>query len=414
MKNTRILVVEDEAAIRETIASFLELEDYHVTQAINGKDAMEKSRAIEYDLYLVDLMMPILSGEQFIKQLKTRIPDALVIVLTAVINPEKIVKIMRMGVYNYVVKPFDNMALMDTLQKAIEYRELILLAREKEMSANREKQSEILWDNYKTGKLNKENIQVSVNLINNLQSTISQGSGFGAAMTLTDMINMTKEPIEIDGQQKYTIDKEILDLLVNNNTLCRQQISSITNALTIFSDKSIELKENSSGEIIQCVEDIVEEFQPLAEEKKALKFIVERPKTTYKIQSNLEYLKIAFEELLVNAMKFTTREAHISVITGFKDGFFSISVINPVDEKVGSISQEQESLILKPFLRLLPPVELFYDIEKYAMGLGLSIVHQIVLMHSGELSVRNIVQHLGDKPQKSVIADVTLPIQVIN
>ena len=107
----------------------------------------------------------------------------------------------------------------------------------------------------------------------------------------------------------------------------------------------------------------------------------------------MNYLRIAFEELLINALKFSQADSTINVFTKFESGFFKIIFANEVNNQTGTISQTQEKLIFKPFVRLLPPVEMFYNIEKYAMGLGLPVVKKIIQMHSGNISVRNTQQN---------------------
>jgi signal transduction histidine kinase len=126
--------------------------------------------------------------------------------------------------------------------------------------------------------------------------------------------------------------------------------------------------------------------------------------------ANETYLKIVFEELLVNSIKFSLPNTNINIFSSFQEGFIIYSIINTVDDVVGNISKEQEQLILRPFLRLMPYAEEFYDIERFGMGLGLSVVNQIIKLHNGVFSINNVIEHLNEKPKKCVITKVALPV----
>jgi CheY-like chemotaxis protein len=406
----RILVVEDEEMIRKNLVSLLELEGYHVSEASNGKEALDKTKGKTFDLFIVDLMMPILSGEQYIKQLKIKDPDAVVIVLTAVVNPDKIVEIMRYGAYDYLIKPFDHKKLLATISSALQYKTSIETQKNNEFLSSKAIQSDIIWNNYKEQTLNKENILTSINLINNLQSTISQGSGFGSAMTLTDMISMSRELYQKESDKYYLINADIVDLLVSNNNLCRQQINSITNALEIFTQNSIDLFPSTSGQIFEIITEVLQQFSSVALERKKVKVFASENSHNYNILANETFLRTIFEELIVNAIKFSLPNTKISIFSSFLDGFVIYSIINVVDETLGNITTEQEQLILRPFLRLMPYVEEFYDIEKFGMGLGLSVVNQITKLHNGVFSIKNVTEHLDEKPKKCVISKVALPV----
>lgn len=108
MSGGRILVVDDEVTIRDTIGRFLESEGYDVAFSSNGVDALDQVRAQHPDLILLDLMMPGMNGRQFIAALRdqlnlTRIP---ILVMTGMhgLPPHQAI---AMGASDVVEKPFD-------------------------------------------------------------------------------------------------------------------------------------------------------------------------------------------------------------------------------------------------------------------------------------------------------------------
>lgn len=109
MKN--VLVVDDEEKIRIVIKKYAEYEGYNITEAENGVDAIEKFKNGEFDLVILDVMMPELDGFSTCKELK-KIKDVPVIMLSA--RGEEYDKIhgFEIGIDDYVVKPFSPKELM--------------------------------------------------------------------------------------------------------------------------------------------------------------------------------------------------------------------------------------------------------------------------------------------------------------
>lgn len=102
----KILVAEDEPHMRLGLKDNLEFESYDVTLAINGRDALDKAVATDYDLILLDVMMPELSGFDVCKQLRKQGVDTPIIFLTA--KGEEIDKVLglELGADDYIIKPF--------------------------------------------------------------------------------------------------------------------------------------------------------------------------------------------------------------------------------------------------------------------------------------------------------------------
>jgi len=94
--------------------------------AADGKEALWKAFMKDFDLVLMDIKMPGLSGMEALPQLVTNHPDTCVIMMTAVVDTETAVQAMKLGAYDYVTKPFDLDDLGMRVEKALERRKLIL------------------------------------------------------------------------------------------------------------------------------------------------------------------------------------------------------------------------------------------------------------------------------------------------
>ena len=113
----RILVVDDEANIRLVVREYAEFEGYEVDEAENGMEAVEKVRAADYDVIIMDIMMPRLDGFSACKEIK-KIKDIPVIMLSA--RGEEYDKLFgfELGIDEDVVKPFSPKELMARIRVA--------------------------------------------------------------------------------------------------------------------------------------------------------------------------------------------------------------------------------------------------------------------------------------------------------
>ena len=104
-QQNKILVVDDEADIRELVAGFLELEGYTVVVAANAMEASERLDKDRPDLVVLDLMMPVVSGLEVLQDIRQK-GTTPVILLTALESEDNRVRGLRLGADDYVVKPF--------------------------------------------------------------------------------------------------------------------------------------------------------------------------------------------------------------------------------------------------------------------------------------------------------------------
>lgn len=103
----KILVVEDEKDLNSVISRHLKKNNFSVDSVFNGEDALDYLSYENYDLVILDIMMPKISGYQVIKELRTKKNDTPVLMLTAKDNIEDKVKGLDLGADDYLVKPFD-------------------------------------------------------------------------------------------------------------------------------------------------------------------------------------------------------------------------------------------------------------------------------------------------------------------
>lgn len=125
MPAERILVVDDEEAIREIVTSMLVSANYHCRQAASGVEALAMlNSGDEFELMLTDLMMAELDGIGLLERTKEKFPDMPVVMVTAVHDISVALSAIRNGAYDYLLKPFEREQLLATVRRALENRRL--------------------------------------------------------------------------------------------------------------------------------------------------------------------------------------------------------------------------------------------------------------------------------------------------
>ena len=101
----KILVCDDEIKIRETFRDYLSAKDFDVTLAENGKEAVTKTREEDFDLIILDVMMPVMNGLEACKEIR-KTKDTPILFLSALGEEQDILDGFRNGCDDYIVKPF--------------------------------------------------------------------------------------------------------------------------------------------------------------------------------------------------------------------------------------------------------------------------------------------------------------------
>ncbi|HZU22494.1 MAG TPA: response regulator, partial [Terriglobales bacterium] len=118
----RVLIIDDEHEIRESLQTLLELEGYSVTTACNGADGLEQAANEPHDLVLLDYALPDMNGMEVLRELQERDCQLAVIMITAYGTVENAVSAIRCGAVNFIQKPWDNDKLLADVQSAIATR----------------------------------------------------------------------------------------------------------------------------------------------------------------------------------------------------------------------------------------------------------------------------------------------------
>ncbi len=122
---SKILVIDDERSIRNTLKDILEYEKYEVDLAEDGKKGLEMVKQAEYDIVLCDIKMPGMDGIEVLEQLVPLAPDTPVVMISGHGNIDTAVDSIKKGAYDFIEKPLDLNRLLITIRNAMDKSTLV-------------------------------------------------------------------------------------------------------------------------------------------------------------------------------------------------------------------------------------------------------------------------------------------------
>lgn len=361
---TKILVIEDELAIRENILELLEVQDFESYAAANGREGIELAKKVLPDLILCDISMPEMDGYGVLQSIRANPPTAMIpfIFLTALADKENTRKGMNLGADDYLTKPCRPMELVEAIQTR--------LKKHADIQQQQRQKIEELRNN------------ITFSLPHELRTPLNGILGF-TELLLTDLEDLETE--------------EIREMLLNIQTSSKRLYRLIQNFLLYVDlelvaqspERLISMQTQSIAHSASVIQEQAQAQAQLANRLKDLKFdLVDVP-----VQISLNRLKKIVEELLDNALKFAPPKRPITIRSQVEKDMFVLSV---QDQGRGMTSEQIMNIgAYMQFERRL--------YEQQGSGLGLTIVKRLVDLHQGSLTI-------DSTPEVATVVTVRLPV----
>ena len=116
---TRVLGVDDAAFMRSMLRRILEDEGFEIQEAPDGDVAIKKYKESKYDLITMDIVMPNVDGVTAVKEIMRVDPDAKIIMITALAHKTLVLRALRAGAKDFIVKPFDSTAVIEAVRNTL-------------------------------------------------------------------------------------------------------------------------------------------------------------------------------------------------------------------------------------------------------------------------------------------------------
>ncbi|MCW7466758.1 hybrid sensor histidine kinase/response regulator [Leptospira levettii] len=415
MEGNRILVAEDDAVLGYYLKKQLTELGYQVVHAKDGKLALQYFQDNPFPVVITDHEMPGLNGEELITALNAFDVEPVIMMITGNTDPKFIVKVMKLGIFDYIIKPIQDFEIAIKVKRAFEFygmKRVETISR-KEQQLRLEGQLE--WIQWKekmssVGKFKRQN----QNLFESLKHSFCQGAGFGA---LVSILKMIRDTCEFDGKF-YKIETELMELIQTNADMAEKSLNQFAEIDSLISS-DVTLKKYTIQEFYQELKtwlDEISDILKIQNHKVVISDINQNHSVNFLLVNGICFKK-SFIEIMTNACKFSVPNSTITVIIKVELEWFKCAVYNePIPNFDGTIGIpiQYEHLIFEPFYRLSKNV-----FERYGtldFGLGLSYVDTCIKKHDGKISIFNVKDHLdwNGNPKTKVAFQIALPIQLMN
>jgi two-component system sensor histidine kinase/response regulator len=351
--STSILVVEDEALLRQGLKALLQSRGYEVTAAANGQEALDVLDEQRPDLILADIMMPVMDGYALYEAVRANPAwDAIPFVFLTALGEKTDIRLGReLGVDDYVVKPFEPEEVLASIRGR--------LRRVEAYQAEAESRLEGLKK------------QIIIMLGHELNTPLTYVMGF-AELAMEDLETLDAGGMEsllsgvLRGAER--LEQRVKDCL----TLLQLDSGLLAREVKQFASPNLNLSTVTQG--------TVEAFTKQADER-GIRLEAHVPPVLPPVMTQTNYFSDILSRLLDNAIKFTRAgEGHVVVSAGAEGERVWVRV---ADNGVG-IAPEAISRLCRPFEQIDRRIQ-----EQQGAGLGLAIVKSLVDLHGGEIQIES-------------------------
>lgn len=383
-----ILVVDDELGIREGCRRVLGREGHQVVVTSTGEEGWEQVQSGQFDLALLDVMMPGMSGIDLLKRIAAFDPYLVCIIITGYATIELAVQAIKEGAYNFIAKPFESSALLLTVNQGLEKRRLSLETRRlSQLEAEKEA-------------LERRNAELEREALERRNLELEQLNRVKSSFMLTVAHELRAPLAAIQSYLRLLIDgyipvEEQGEYLVRTEQRTAEQLELIADLLDLarLQNPDLEIKREPVS-LSESLREVCELMHSRAQEKRII-FTVSIPGQTPTILADPKHIRQLWCNLVSNAIKYTHERGIVNVTMEVQDK----QIVTSVHDTGIGIAPEELTQIFEEFYR----TKAAKAHAQMGTGLGLSISKHIVETYQGHIDVESTVG-------KGSTFTITLPV----
>jgi len=364
-KPTRILVVDDELGIREGCRRALTPHGFEVEVAENAPIGLRKLREAQFDVLLLDIMMPGMSGLEMLQQIRQLAPDIIVIIITGYATVELSVQAIQEGAHDFIAKPFTSELLLQVINRELERREL---RREAERAKRLEEEArELARAKAELEKLEAIESRFMLTMVHILRAPVA---------VLQNSIQLIRKG--------YVPPQEQPALLERAELRAGELLTILDDLLLLaYLKEDVGLSKTTKVSVADMLAVALATLKGQADQRgiTVTVEVTDQPR----VLANSDHIKALWTHLLGNAIRYTPEggQVTVSLRTDRKQG----QVIGEVSDTGIGIAADDIPRIFEEFYR----TEEAKAMQETGTGLGLPIVQQVVEKYGGTIEVESVV-----------------------
>lgn len=355
-----ILVIDDELGIRQGCRRALEPQGFTVETAATLREGQRKIQEGDFDLVLLDVMMPDGRGIDLLGPIHAKDPDTVCVIITGYATVELAVETIKRGAYDFISKPFTSELLLMTVNQGLERRRLSLEA--KRLQAIEREAAELARAKEEMERLDRFKSAFMLTVAHELRAPVTALQSF--------LLAMLKGYVPSDQQQ------EILQRAIERS---QELLELIDDLLNLAAAKESAPQKRTILSLADVLEKVVPLLQAQAEEKGMIFTIEVRQRPL--VEADPDQMGQLWTNLISNAVKYTLAGGQVTVTLEEKDGW----AVGTVEDTGIGIASEDQARIFEEFYRTPQAKEFAYR----GTGLGLPLVKRIVEGHGGTIEVES-------------------------
>lgn len=361
----RILVVDDELGIREGCRRALVPHGFEVEVAENGPVGLRKLRQDQFDVLLLDVMMPGMSGMEMMQQIRQLAPNLIVIIITGYATVELSVQAIHEGAHDFIAKPFTSERLLQVIDRELERRELRREAARAQ--ALEEETRELARSKAELQKLDAIESRFMLTMVHILRAPVA---------VLQNSIQLIRKG--------YVPPEERALVLERAQQRAGELLATLDDLLLLaYLKEGVGLTKVSKVSVADVLAVVLATLKGQADQQ-SITMTVEASGHP-QVLANPDHIKALWTHLLTNAIRYTPAEGRVTVSlrTHQERG----QVIGAVSDTGIGVAADDIPRIFEEFYR----TEEAKAMQETGTGLGMPIVQQVVKMYGGTIEVESVV-----------------------
>lgn len=371
-----IVVVDDDPAILELVTFLLTRRGHRVSVANDAQTALALVAAEQPELVLMDYMLPDQDGLSALRSIREQFPDTYVVMFSGQGSEELVVELMKAGAAEYLLKPFNNRALLERVDGVLRLREIELANRALQLERER-----LLLEIETWNRELQERVREKSEALQRAQTEIAQTEKLAALGYLSaGMAHEIRNPLNSIALFTQLLrqaieDPELRDYL--DKTL--KEVDRIDSIIRRLADAAGRTRTIQPGvQIDQVIQSALEVFRPQIEARRITVGLL-CPEPPPPIKADPAELEQIFTNLFLNALEEMPRGGRLHIAVSTQDQ----RIIVRITDTGGGIREELLETVFEPF----------FTTKSRGTGIGLPVVRRIARLYHGDVTIEETSQH---------------------